>query len=280
LKRIFKLTIANTSNEVIVDDENGDAYLAIAELPEPDYLFVTVFPKALIAGNALRMARIYLLLGVLALIIEIGIMFQVLRHQITAPLAKLMTAIGRVRRGDLDIQLDTSRKDELGHMARLFNVMAHEIDVREQNMKRAEDEAKHLSASLKKTNEELAHSLTRAEEVARLKTEFLANVSHELRSPLNAIVNIPEGILEQFVKTDGIHCNACSTDFELEADEAFDPNGHCPECHSAGMLSKWQAYRYAGDPDQTVTHLRSVARSGAHLMHVVNEARDEQAQDP
>jgi signal transduction histidine kinase len=126
-----------------------------------------------------------------------------------------------VRSGDLDIQLDVSRRDELGRLARLFNTMAHEIYNREQKMKRAE--ATHLSVSLAKTNDDLAQSLARAEEVARLKTEFVANVSHELRSPLNAIVNIPEGIIEQFVEVDEVHCDACSANFEIDPGEELDP---------------------------------------------------------
>jgi signal transduction histidine kinase/ActR/RegA family two-component response regulator len=274
LKRVFQLATAAAPDEAILDNPEADEYIAVARLPEPDYLFVTVLPKAVINQNALGMARTFLLLGLLALLIEILIMYDVLRRQISAPLAELMAATERVRGGDLNIDLKASRRDELGHLAASFNRMAREIDVREKSMKAAEDEATRLSKSLARTNEELAQSLARAEESARLKSEFLANVSHELRSPLNAIVNIPDGLLEEFVREEALRCSACSNDFAPDPGEEIEPDAVCPECGANGTLKKRPIVRFDGDPEEAVRHLQAISTSGHHLMRVVNDVLD------
>lgn len=274
LKRVFSLATAAAPDETIVDNPEAEEYIAVTRLPEPDYLFVTLLPKSVINQNALGMARTFLLLGLVALLIEIVLMYDVLRRQISTPLAELMAATERVRGGDLNIELNTSSKDEIGHLSASFNQMAREIDVREKSMKAAEDEATRLSKSLARTNEELAQSLARAEETARLKSEFLANVSHELRSPLNAIVNIPDGLLEEFVREEAFRCSACSNDFAPDPGEQIEPDAVCPECGAKGTLKKKPIVRFDGDPEEAVKHLTAISTSGHHLMRVVNDVLD------
>jgi signal transduction histidine kinase/ActR/RegA family two-component response regulator len=91
-----------------------------------------------------------------------------------------------------------------------------------------------LSSSLAITNADLAGALVRAQEGTRLKSELLATVSHELRTPLNSIINIPEGLLEDFVENE-------------------------------------EGWAYAGAPERTVSYLRRIGSSGRHLLSIVND---------
>jgi signal transduction histidine kinase/CheY-like chemotaxis protein len=91
-----------------------------------------------------------------------------------------------------------------------------------------------LSFSLATTNADLATAVVRAREGTRVKSELLATVSHEMRTPLNSIINIPEGLLEDFVEND-------------------------------------QGWAYTGAPERTVSYLRRIGSSGRHLLSIVND---------
>jgi len=45
---------------------------------------------------------------------------------------------------------------------------------------------------------ELDEAITRTEELTELKSKFLANVTHELRAPLNGIINYIGFVLDDF----------------------------------------------------------------------------------
>jgi signal transduction histidine kinase/serine phosphatase RsbU (regulator of sigma subunit) len=154
--------------QVIIDNTKDNEYLAVTQLEGPDWYFVTVYPKSLLADLAFDTARFILILGLISLLIEIIVLFFVLRQQVAKPLHDLMGATEQITKGNFETHLDVTRQDELGHLAQSFNAMSHEVQTREN--------------SLRKANQ--------------LKDEFLANTSHELRTPLNGIIGIAESLRE------------------------------------------------------------------------------------
>ncbi|MBD2387432.1 response regulator [Cylindrospermum sp. FACHB-282] len=175
LVRIFQLVKDLKPGQVVVENSQDNEYLAIAKLDLPNWYFVTVFPKSILAGLAFENARFILILGLIALVIEVTILFFVLRQQVAAPLNNLMMATDQITAGDFNIQLDTTRLDELGRLAHSFNAMAGEVYAREARLKQAQE-------ALEATD--------------KLKDEFLANTSHELRTPLNGIIGIAESLID------------------------------------------------------------------------------------
>ncbi len=185
LRRIFALVTQKQSNEFIVDNSKDNEYLAVTKINEPDWYLVTVFPKALLEQRAFETARVILFLGLTSLLIEVGVVFFIFRWQIYVPLTKFMRATESIAAGNLDIELDITRRDELGRLAYLFNFMAHQIDAREQNLKQAEAEAKHLQ---------------QAEAEARQRVEVmnqsLEHIVEERTAYLTAIIdNLADGLL-------------------------------------------------------------------------------------
>jgi signal transduction histidine kinase/CheY-like chemotaxis protein len=193
LRHVYDLVVKNPKNNIIIDNDQNQEYLAVTKLEEPNWYFVTVYPKSILEKRAFETARLILLLGFFALLIEILIVYFILKKQISAPLTQLMTATETIASGDLDIELDINRQDELGRLAYLFNNMAQQLRESFRKLAKTNED---LESRVEVRTSELKEAKEAADAANSAKSEFLANMSHELRTPLNGILGYAQ-ILQQ-----------------------------------------------------------------------------------
>lgn len=115
--------------------------------------------------------------GAVLISLTILTLFFLLRRMVIRPLTTLDDMAGEIRSGNLDARVSLRSGDEFEHLGSSFNTMGERLRASHQEM---EEKVRQAVRDLSKANEEL-------QKLDRIKTEFFADMSHELRSPITAI---------------------------------------------------------------------------------------------
>jgi len=186
LRTLFERVRQRQDPETVVALPQHDEYLAMKRLQGPDWTFVTVLPERVVSQPAFGAARYVLLLGLVSLLLELAIMFWVLRQQITRPLLAFTQATDKVAAGEFNVELDKSRGDELGQLAGAFGLMAHEVQKREEELRKANER---LEQRVEERTQELRNVHHQLMQVARQAgmAEVATNVLHNVGNVLNSV---------------------------------------------------------------------------------------------
>ncbi|QRO02330.1 HAMP domain-containing protein [Archangium violaceum] len=185
LRSLFERVKSRPSEQPILELPEYDEYIAVTRLRGPGWNLAMVLPERVLSEPAFLAARYVLLLGIVSLLVELFIMYQVLQQQITRPLLTLSQATDKVATGDFKVALDTARGDELGQLARAFKLMADEVQRREEALRQAneglEQRVEERTRELKDVNQQLVQTARRAG-MAEVATNVLHNVGNVLNS--------------------------------------------------------------------------------------------------
>ncbi len=120
-------------------------------------------------------------IGIIVTIIGIFIMYMVSKG-FTKPILELSEIATRMSRLDFEAKYRVDRKDEIGTLGSSINVLSEKLE--------------ETISELKSANNELQKDIDKKTQIDEMRTEFLSNVSHELKTPIALIQGYAEGLME------------------------------------------------------------------------------------
>lgn len=128
--------------------------------------------------DSLSRSRSQLFLSALALIVlTVMTLYFLVRHLVLRPLGQLEAMADGISRGEFPGEMHIGSGDEMDRLGRALQDMSGKL---EEGRSRLEEKVRSATGELARANDEL-------KTLDRLKTDFLATMSHELRSPLTSI---------------------------------------------------------------------------------------------
>ncbi len=131
---------------IIIEDNFSDALLAVTRIEGPDWYFVTVYPKSLLASAALSIAYIVGIIGFVSLVLELLIFFRVIKFQVLEPVYNFGRFTDKVSNREYEalqssgIKTLKQRDDEFGDLADAMFNMVNKIQVYESELEKLVNE--------------------------------------------------------------------------------------------------------------------------------------------
>jgi two-component system sensor histidine kinase VanS len=191
----------NYTLQKVYDERLGDYYLEIWGTLDNGYSIILRTPIQGIKDNVNISTTLIKYVG--GAILAVGIIAAfVVSTYITRPIKQLSNIAEKMSEMDFNARYEGSDKGEIGLLGKSMNNMSEKL---EQNI-----------AELKKANLELKKDIDKKEKLEIMRTDFLSNVSHELKTPIALIQGYAEGLKE------GVNDDPESRDFYCDVimDEA------------------------------------------------------------
>lgn len=171
----------NYTLQKVYDERLGDYYLEIWGTLDNGYSIILRTPIQGIKDNVNISTTLIKYVG--GAIFAVGIIAAfVVSTYITRPIKQLSNIAEKMSEMDFNARYEGSDKGEIGLLGKSMNNMSEKL---EQNI-----------AELKKANLELKKDIDKKEKLEIMRTDFLSNVSHELKTPIALIQGYAEGLKE------------------------------------------------------------------------------------
>lgn len=156
------------------------------ELEKGKTRFIEVNASLQPVGEALNIIDDYYILFYLFAIIISLLIALIYSKQVSKPLLELTSVADKMAGMDFSVKADIDRDDELGILSNSLNVLSSNLDEAVTNLKEA--------------NKQLILDMEKEKKQENIRKEFIANVSHELKTPLGIIKGFAEGIKDGIKK--------------------------------------------------------------------------------
>ena len=172
--------------EITVLDYRGKVLILFMPYMKDRYIEI-ITPLSFIQEGLEISTRYHLLIIILALIIGSSMSF-IFSKKMTDPILELKEITQRISLLDFNIKFEKERKDEIGELGYAINKMGGTL---EKNI----DE-------INKVNRKLMEDIENEKRLDKLRKEFIASVSHELKTPIAIIQGYAQGLMENIAETE------------------------------------------------------------------------------
>ncbi|MCQ2540149.1 MAG: HAMP domain-containing histidine kinase [Acetatifactor sp.] len=181
-KEIPGQTMEETSEYVIemVNQGRGESLIMFGRLSDGVSIIMRT-PIESIRESVAVANRFFLYTGVLCALIG-AVIFWLTAGKISRPIKKLSDISEQMVRLQFEAKYDGKEKNEIGMLGSNINKLSESLEK--------------AIAELKTANNELMKDIEKKEQIDEMRREFLANVSHELKTPIALIQGYAEGLSE------------------------------------------------------------------------------------
>ncbi len=144
-------------------------------------LFIMSMPLAGIHDSVMLANRFTTFVGFVALILGTIIMYFV-ANRVIKPVLALAALSEKMSNLDFDAHYEADAQDEIGILGRNMNNLSSRL--------------KDAIGALQDANRQLQHDIDEKTQIDEMRKEFIANVSHELKTPIALIQGYAEGLTE------------------------------------------------------------------------------------
>ncbi len=163
------------------DVMNGDEYIEMWGYLSDGSSFICRTPLESIRESVMLSNRFFIYTTVTMMIIGSVIVWY-FSKRIANPILELAALSKRMANLDFEAKYTSGGQNEIGVLGENFNVMSEKLE--------------HTISELKNANYELQKDIEKKEKMETMRTEFIGNVSHELKTPIALIQGYAEGLKE------------------------------------------------------------------------------------
>jgi signal transduction histidine kinase/CheY-like chemotaxis protein/HPt (histidine-containing phosphotransfer) domain-containing protein len=150
--------------------------------------------------DAIARSRSSLLLSGLLALCAAFVASLFLSRGLVRPILEIKHAAEQIGEGDLEVRVRSGRRDEIGQVARAFDLMLENLrDYRRQvdsQQRTLEAKVQQRTIELERASKGAMELARQAAEANRAKSQFLANMSHEIRTPMNGVMGMTDLLLD------------------------------------------------------------------------------------
>ena len=163
------------------DRSDGSVYIEMWGFLADGSVFLIRSPLESIMESVSLSNRFFIFVMIIMFIVG-SILTWIFSKRIANPIMELATLSKRMANLDFNAKYMSGGENEIGVLGQNFNIMSEKLE--------------NTISELKTANYELQKDIRKKEEVEAMRTEFIGNVSHELKTPIALIQGYAEGLKE------------------------------------------------------------------------------------